>query len=169
MTRKDVIPSGESVLCNLCGGKVSKHIFTKNDYRLVQCTECELVYVSNPPSLDELRRIYSFNANYHVEFRSNDIARTSQAFQLLKNILVFYKSMHRRDDYWISDVRRAFFLKVASDCGWEVLGIELSADSAALAIERYRVPVRVGRVEDIQLQRGSFECNYLMGLHRARC
>ena len=156
MTRKDVIPSGESVLCNLCGGKVSKHIFTKNDYRLVQCTECELVYVSNPPSLDELRRIYSFNANYHVEFRSNDIARTSGISTAQKHFSVLqkYASPGRLLDIGCS---AGFFLKVASDCGWEVLGIELSADSAALAIERYRVPVRVGRVEDIQLQRGSFD------------
>lgn len=156
MTRKKINPVGESEPCNLCGGKFSKHIFTKNNYQLVQCTECNLVYVSNPPSLDELKRMYSFKANFHVEFRSNDIAR-KYYFSLAQkhfSVLQKYASPGRLLDIGCS---AGFFLKVALDCGWEVLGIELSEDSAALAIERYSVPVRIGRVENIQLQRESFD------------
>jgi 2-polyprenyl-3-methyl-5-hydroxy-6-metoxy-1,4-benzoquinol methylase len=100
--------------------------------------------------------MYSFKANFHVEFRSNDIAR-KYYFSLAQkhfSVLQKYASPGRLLDIGCS---AGFFLKVALDCGWEVLGIELSEDSAALAIERYGVPVRIGRVEDIQLQRESFD------------
>src|SRR5512143_2851639 len=55
-----------SAPCALCGATGGEPLFVKHGYRLVRCPDCGLVFVANPPSPGELRRIYSFEAGYHA-------------------------------------------------------------------------------------------------------
>src|SRR5690349_22293158 len=50
-----------------------------------------------------------------------------------------------------------FFLKVARDRGFDVHGLEIPADTAALARERYDVDVQVGTLDDAHFEPGSFD------------
>jgi len=55
----------EHVNCNLCDSKEHK-IFKKiNDYQLVKCKQCGLVYLNPRPSQQEIKKEYS--AEYHVK------------------------------------------------------------------------------------------------------
>lgn len=129
-------------------------LFIKKGFILARCGHCDLVYVQNRPSREELKRLYSFKAGYHVKFR--DDGRECQTYlsdaKRYYRFLTRYKKPGRLLDIGCS---AGFFLKVARDQGWEAQGLELSPDTAALAEERYGLEVTVGT-----LQESTFPANY---------
>ena len=50
-----------------------------------------------------------------------------------------------------------FFLKAAERAGWQVEGIELSAEASRFAIERLELPIRRERAEDAPIGPASFD------------
>ena len=55
-------PKLQHVSCNLCGADDISPVIVQNDFRMVECRRCGLVYVDPRPDLDHLRRLYNF---YH--------------------------------------------------------------------------------------------------------
>jgi SAM-dependent methyltransferase len=51
-----------------------------------------------------------------------------------------------------------FFLDLARGKGWEVVGTEVSEFGAQVARERFGLDVRLGTLEDLRLDTGSFDC-----------
>ncbi len=135
------------VSCNICDRHSARALFVKKGFVLAQCGHCDLVYVQNQPSREELKRLYSFKSGYHVEFRDNDQAcrtylREARGYY---RFIDRYKKRGRLLDIGCS---AGFFLKVARDQGWEAQGLELSEDTAALAEKWYGLEVTVGTLRE---------------------
>ena len=96
---------------------------------------------------EELKRLYSFKAGYHVRFRDDDkecqkyIAEAQRHYEFINR----YKKHGRILDIGCS---AGFFLKVARDHNWDAHGLDIAEDTAALAAERYGFNVTVGSLEE---------------------
>lgn len=135
-------------------------VFEVDQYRLVRCKICQLVFVANPPSADELKHIYSFAAGYHTNFQSNrmvDRVVTGGHFKAARKRVAKLSRLTTPGRLLDVGASAGFFVKAAVDAGWEAKGVELSADAARLASERYGVEVLCGRLEDFALEPGSFD------------
>jgi 2-polyprenyl-3-methyl-5-hydroxy-6-metoxy-1,4-benzoquinol methylase len=142
--------------CALCGAEDRAPFFEKDGYRLVRCRQCGLVSVANPPSPEELRDFYSFAQGYASSSR-DDPAEIARLQALGRRHVVALG--HAADAGRLLDVgcSAGFFLAAARDVGWEVKGLELNADAAALARERFGLDVTAAGVEDAPFPPGSFD------------
>ena len=118
--------------CPACDSPLHSRLISQAGYELLRCAACELIYVGNPPTLDELRRVYSFDAGYHTGFRDDPavINRQRRAASAQLNYLRRHRAHGRLLDIGCS---AGFFMEAATAAGWEALGVELSGDTAELA------------------------------------
>jgi len=143
--------------CNLCGAAPGREIFVKNGFSLLRCPDCTLVYVGNPPSGDDLKRLYSFDAGYHTGLPDE---ASPEAAVHRRAAREYYRALSRfRSRGRILDVGCAsgFFLRVAREEGWETCGLEMSPDTARVARERFGLDVVTGTLEETTFQPNSFD------------
>lgn len=142
--------------CPACNSTDATAIWTKSGYQLMRCAACGLVFVGNPPTPEQLARIYSFEAGYHTNFRDNPAEiryRTGQAQQQLSELSRFAAPPGRVLDVGAS---AGFFILAAADHGWDASGIELSADTAQLA-QRRGANVTCGTLRQAPIKLGSLD------------
>lgn len=74
--------------CILCKATTVKTVFDVNMCHIIRCTNCKLVQVSNPPSRDEIAKIYSSDyfdkGKYCDDFAAN--METNRRLNLLKSL-----------------------------------------------------------------------------------
>lgn len=145
------------VSCNLCNNEVQKTIFIKNGFKIVQCSSCRLVYIGNPPSEMELRKLYSFDSNYHAKFQVNSPRIEREELKLAKQHNDFVRKYKTKGSILDIGCSAGFFLKVAKEIGWKTCGIEISDDTAQIARHRYGLEVLTGTIEETGITQGSFD------------
>jgi 2-polyprenyl-3-methyl-5-hydroxy-6-metoxy-1,4-benzoquinol methylase len=144
--------------CRLCGAAAASAevIFVKDGFVIVRCASCDLVYLQDPPSPNDLKRIYSFAAGYHVAFQAID-SRESQVYigQAEEHLEIVHR--YTRGGR-ILDVGCSvgFFLATAQAHGWDAYGVEVSEDTAEIARQR-GVKVLTGTLEDASFESGLFD------------
>lgn len=146
-----------SAPCVLCGDVGAETLFVKHGYRLVRCPGCGLVFVANPPSPVELRKIYSFDAGYHAHVLDDARERRQlerRAEQQIELIARFRKPGRLLD----VGCSFGFFLDQARRRGWTTVGVEPNDDTAGIARRRFGLEVQSGLVGDAGLEAGSFDC-----------
>ena len=139
---------GRAMTCNGCGGSSRELIFVKDGYRLVRCSACALAYIDNPPTPEELKRLYSGAANYHAELqdpKSDAYAAMARTADQHLRIVRKYRSNGRLIDIGCST---GLFLDRAARSGFHVEGVEYSSDSADYARTAFGVTVTEGDVRD---------------------
>jgi SAM-dependent methyltransferase len=133
-----------------------KYLLNK-DFVLVRCSVCDLVFVSNPPSADELTELYSFKTGYHSGYASDygDRSWENQRARTHPDDIRRYKERPGR----LLDIgcSAGFFLAAARDAGWEVCGVELSEDTAAIARRRFGLDITTGVLADDLFPTRSFD------------
>ena len=146
--------------CIICGHHDHGHVFTKQGFELVRCRFCDLVFVTQQPEIEELKKLYSFETGYHAGYEAigtteeGDLKwETARARRHLGDIRR-YKASGRLLDVGCS---AGFFLKEARTAGWEVCGVELSENTAAIARRRFGLDVRTGILTDDLFAPGSFD------------
>jgi SAM-dependent methyltransferase len=130
--------------------------FVKDRWTLARCRGCGLAFVTNPPSADELARLYSFASGYHVEFR-DDEAQIANRFALAEQQCAAIARHHAPGRCLDVGAAAGFFVKTAAEHGWAAQGIELSPDTSRLARERYGMDVANTRLEDADFDPSSFD------------
>jgi len=146
-----------SNLCNLCNNGLSNTVFSKKGYRFVQCLSCGLIYIENQPSESELKKTYSFDANYHNCFQKASSWQTKKQLNAGKRYYRYvgiYKKKGRILDIGCS---AGFFLKAARENGWETSGIDISNDTAEIARKRYGLNVLTGTLDENIFPAGYFD------------
>lgn len=147
--------------CNLCGADHTRQRYQLNDWTIVSCEHCGLIYVNPMPDAETLRTFYT------EEFFQGS-RRTAGYADYLRD-----KEVHvcHFQAYWplirrefprparVLDIGCAmgFFLDMARAEGWETVGIELSEFAARWARDRLRLDVRSGTFLDIHLPQDSFD------------
>lgn len=142
--------SGENastLACNLCGGYDHRHVFRRYGYDLVRCAGCDLVFVGNPPSEEEVAAFYSAEADYHSEL----LDPSHEAFARMRGIARQHVAMLRRSVPQPAGLRlldigcsSGLFLDEARRAGFRVEGAELSPDTGRFARDHFGLQVHTG-------------------------
>lgn len=148
-------PDADKNGCTLCGGLAHEPVMEKAGYQLVRCSGCELVYVANPPSAAELERLYSFASGYHSKVQSRRMDRLHLREARGHQAIVDQHLEPGR----LLDVGCSVgaYLRVASDAGWQVVGLEFSKDTSEIARSQHGLEVVTGTLEDEPFPHGSFD------------
>ena len=146
--------------CRLCSSKDPKFLFRKDDFDIVRCKSCGLLFTDADPSHARLKEFYGEKyfrsegmgtsySDYHFEER----AMTLNAEDRLAKIDKLKPGKGK-----ILDVGCAagFFLNVANR-DWEVAGVELSEYAASYAVDRFGLPVRNGTLKDAGFRDKEFD------------
>ena len=122
--------------CPLCGAPEQRPHLERDGYRIVQCCGCGFLFVSPPPTAQELADFYQQPSYYagsslgYADYFAQRPIHEADARRRLARIERLGGGRGR-----ILDVGCAagFFLHVAQERGWQPLGVELSAGMAAHA------------------------------------
>lgn len=151
---------GTAAACNLCGSHEREHLFRKFGYDLVRCRGCELVFVGNPPSAEEVTGFYTAEADYHREL----LDPADPAFTRMRGIAQQHIGFLRRSiasprGLKLLDIgcSSGLFLDEARKEGYDVHGAELSPDTAAFARQHFGLNVHPGDWRDAGYADGSFD------------
>lgn len=155
----------ERVRCNLCGADNTAPVMEIDDFHIVRCRQCGLVYVNPRYGEDALHEIYTESYYDHdgitngLEFYGyDDYLRDEENIKI-----TFAKRLKTIERYAakgrLLDVGCAtgFFLDLARGQGWEVVGTEVSDFAARYARERFGLDVRVGTLRDLGLPSEAFD------------
>ena len=132
------------VSCIICEYNNSNSLFVKNEYELVRCRNDGHIFVSNPPSLEELSALYSreyFEGKAKegypnvFENREEPIRRAKKKLHRLQRLLPSGK---------VLDVGcgPGFFLQEASS-SYQVSGCDISEAAADYAMKEFGLDVEV--------------------------
>lgn len=132
--------------CNVCGHVEFKLLIVKDGYDIARCRRCGLVFVANPPTTEQLVRLYSFGEGYHLQLAKDagTIAKHQQEAEANLRVLEKHTAKGRLLDIGCST---GLFLTLAAERGWLVEGLEYSADSAEQARRKRGLKVRTGALE----------------------
>lgn len=166
-------PAFEEITCNLCQSSKVKIIYpatlpqdlslevtkrfapsahTSGHDQIVKCLNCGLVY-ANP----RMKQKYIWQGYKEA----NDKKYADQAEERL---ITFKRTIKIIEHYTpangkLLDIGCAagFFLKVAKDAGWEVLGLEPNKDLSEFGRRQYNLPIESVDLLDIQIEPESFD------------
>lgn len=136
----------EYVICNVCGSDDYDLFFIENNFHVVRCKTCGLVYVNPRPVEDcaepQHGEEYGSYLDNYINLKDS---HRDQAVSGLKQIHD-YASGGR-----ILDIGCAagFFLNEAAKAGWESCGVEPVGDFARYARENFPVQVENKMFEDV--------------------
>ena len=142
--------------CNACGHFDFEQLIVKDGYDIARCRQCALVFVANPPTAEQLVRLYSFEDGYHLQLAADPKAIAHHGREAATNfrLLEKYAAKGRLLDIGCST---GLFLRMAVEHGWPAEGLEYSADSAEQARSKGGLKVRTGALERGMYAAGSFD------------
>ena len=151
----------EWVRCNLCGSPCHQRLFTKRSWRIVRCTNCDLVFVNPRPSLRTLPSLYGDHPK-SSKLRSNEsIWRNTEKYvnrpQEYLDIILRRKNAGRILDVGCNE---GSFLQRASAHGFDVMGIEISQAAVKVATEEFGIreaEIICGAFESVILEPEQFD------------
>jgi 2-polyprenyl-3-methyl-5-hydroxy-6-metoxy-1,4-benzoquinol methylase len=130
--------------CPICFSVQIQSFLAVDSYRIVRCARCGFLFVSPPPSQEELASFYQQMSYYQgSEYGyANYFAQRPAHERLARERLVRIERL-RPYRGRILDVGCAagFFLHVAKTRGWEPVGVEVSREMARYAEELLNVSV----------------------------
>lgn len=150
------------VSCALCGARNTRRLYTKFDHGIERCRSCGLVYAN--PRAPEAAILARYSSDYfwneYLPAAGAPGGRVDYAFNDGRyapwlNFLRTHAPAGRR----LLEVGTGagLLLKAAERAGWEVGGVELSADGASFARDRLGLDVRTERAEAMTFPAGSFD------------
>lgn len=151
-----------NVPCALCGAADTRRLYTKYGWGIERCRRCGLVY-ANPRAPED-----AILARYSAEYFWNEYLPAAGApGGTIDDALL--DSRHGPVLRWLESVagggRRllevgsgaGLFMRAASRAGWDVAGLELSAEGAAFARDRLGLDVRTEPAEHMSFAPASFD------------
>jgi SAM-dependent methyltransferase len=150
---------GIESMCPICGHTGAQEWLRAPDrlhgrqeqYTLVRCPGCSLVWLSHPPKPEDMHLHYT--DAYHKLISAGG-ENSPQRWGFRKATLAKYKQSGALLDLGCSS---GSFLEFVRSKSWELYGIEMSADGARTAEARSGAEVFVGNILDAPFQRETFD------------
>ncbi len=142
--------------CPACACRESELLVVKDGFRVVRCLGCQLVRVDNPPTEAELQRHYSFEEGYHSSLAA-DAAKEAVHTAEARDNLVRLQRFRQAGSVLDVGCSTGLFLNTARSAGWDVFGVEYSADSAQQARQKFGLNVVDGALDASRLQGRTFD------------
>jgi len=157
--------------CDLCGSKEFVIMHDKLSYweyegvfRVVRCTQCDLVYLNPRPPVSEIGKYYE-SENYFgrdiVHEQKLDDAQTREEIFSPAYDVIFKKK--RKGKILDIGAGTGLFLSKFKEKGWDVDGIEITSDAVKYAKKFYNVKLRQGDFFDFPLPSEAYDVVTLNG------
>jgi 2-polyprenyl-3-methyl-5-hydroxy-6-metoxy-1,4-benzoquinol methylase len=152
---------GQPVACAICGTLETRHLYEKSGYGIAACANCGLIFAN--PRAPEEKILARYSSGYFWNEYLPSLGAAEGRFDLaqfdLRHAALLRLMADRAPGKRLVEVGcgAGFFLKAAERAGWQVEGIELSAEAARFAAERLDLPIRRERAEDAPIPAGSFD------------
>ena len=137
--------------CQICGG-AGTLAFLKNNYRIVQCTNCSHYYTDVKVASEIVNEIYSDSYFYdggsgYSDYTLEEEMLISRGEYYARKILKFIKPGN------VLDVGAAagFILKGFENIGWHGIGIEPNERMVEYGVKKFGIDLRRGTLETINL------------------
>lgn len=155
----------EEVICDLCGADAPEPLFIRKDrfsgqeFQLVRCSNCGLIYLRSRPSQDELAAYYPSDYEAYYLLDDDGSGQSQWHLQRALNLQLNFVEQNTTGREHLLDIGCATgnFLKVARDNGWQTTGIEPIEEAAKIAREHYQLDVITGTLESVELADSSFD------------
>lgn len=132
--------------CNQCGSARTRHVFTKFGYDLVECSECGLAYIANPPTPEALADSYQHEANYHDTLLDPTTAEFATMTRVARTHMDFTARHAKAGRLLDVGSSTGLFLNEARQAGYSVEGVEFSRGSAEFARSHFGLTVTDGDI-----------------------
>jgi len=145
--------------CILCGGSRRNFLYSQDRWQVYQCSDCKLGVLDPRPGNEELTKLYQqeyFQDQYKQELRI-DSPEMAKRLDQEKQRLRFFRSLKKKGKVLDIGCGRGYFLLACRNKGYQVEGVDLSADVAAYVRRELNIPVHVGETNDVRIPDGSFD------------
>jgi SAM-dependent methyltransferase len=127
-------------------------------YQLVQCASCSLVWLRNPPELEQMA--YHYGAEYHDTIRTAGETRLEKRWRYPRKRILEMAQGGALLDIGCST---GGFLRTFKGADWKLFGVEISPEQAQRAEASSGAQVFVGGVLDAPFSASSFDV--ITGFH----
>jgi 2-polyprenyl-3-methyl-5-hydroxy-6-metoxy-1,4-benzoquinol methylase len=152
----------EVVACAVCGATAHRTLFVHDGFHVVRCHDCSFCYTRNPVHPDDLPRLYQasyFSPESTIQgerVRGGD-ARSRRRNQVLARALRRMLDEHggakqARPSLLEIGCGTGYFLDEARRQGFDVEGVDISAEASRYAREAFAIEVHAGQLTDADLR-----------------
>lgn len=153
MSKNNLLPTGTAEYrnCPNCACDKFRIKYLEQDFAIVKCKNCSLVYLANPPDTKTLYESYYDEIIYNAADYRPDSGdkRLSTLFAINEQRLEFIKKEKRRSDLLDVGCGFGFFLKTACDAGYSTTGIDASAKAIEYARSEFGINAGNETLEDM--------------------
>jgi 2-polyprenyl-3-methyl-5-hydroxy-6-metoxy-1,4-benzoquinol methylase len=142
--------------CPNCGHEKYRIRYREGNFVIVQCKNCALVYLANPPDESTLYEEYYEDIVYKAADYSRDSGdiRLSTLFTINEQRLGFMKKEKKQGELLDIGCGLGFFMKSARDKGYAVSGIDTSSRATEYAQKEFGLSAKNETLTDV-IQKGS--------------
>ena len=138
-------PAPAQTACEMCAGRAALWA-TIAGFPHYRCTDCRHLFVSPPPSEQELEKFYQDSSFYDAALDQRE--RVVRDFEHRLDVLEQFSNGGMPRTLLDVGCAAGLFLERAKRRGWTAEGVERSGDLAAAAAARSGAAVHRGRLED---------------------
>ena len=145
--------------CILCGSPGRSLLFQQGEWSVYRCNGCGLGVLDPRPDTEELNELYRssyFQSHYDRGLKpgSQEIKRRfSQEMHRVR----FFRGIKKTGRLLDIGCGMGYFLAACRNFGYEVEGMDISADSAAYIRDELKIPITVGTADKIDYPPASFD------------
>jgi len=145
--------------CILCGSANRTVLYSRNEWKVYKCVECNLGVLDPQPDNEELANLYQqeyFQSHYNNELIPGS-PEMKKRLSKEKHRLRFFQKFKKKGKVLDIECGRGCFLLACHEQGHKVEGIDISADVANYVKSNLEIAVHVGEVSNITLPENTFD------------
>jgi len=147
--------------CNLCGSREAALVYRIEEYHIVRCAQCYLVYVLEDVGSDQLQSYYTqeYYTGGQKQGYADYFGRRERRKQYFRSAIPTIKRYLAIPSPRVLDVGCAagFFLEVVREEGWEGYGVETSSYASEYARAQFGLNVYTGTLAEAGLAAATFD------------
>lgn len=145
--------------CILCGSANRTVLYSRNEWKVYKCIECNLGVLDPQPDNEELANLYQqeyFQSHYNNELIPGSPEMEKRLSQE-RHRLRFFQKFKKKGNVLDIGCGRGYFLLACREQGYKVEGIDVSADVANYVRSNLKIKVHVGEVSNVKLPERTFD------------
>ncbi|MCH7759958.1 class I SAM-dependent methyltransferase [candidate division TA06 bacterium] len=138
--------------CPNCGSTSFQVKYVEQPFKVVKCIACSLVYLGNPPDKSSIYENYYEGVAPNAEdYRSDSqVVSLAEIFAINKQRIALVKKAKPRGNLLDIGCGRGYFMKLARDHGFKVIGIDVSKNAVQYARSAFGLPVTVKTLDELR-------------------
>ena len=145
--------------CILCGSAERSLLFQQGEWKVYRCDGCGLGVLDPRPDPDELNELYrsGYFESHYDEGLKIDSPGMDRRLSQEKHRIRFFNGIKKKGKILDIGCGMGYFLYAGRRAGYEVEGMDISADSAAYVRDKLGIPVKIGIVDEVDYPLESFD------------